>query len=454
MSTKLLLVICAIAAVILLRFVLPKTAWFRRVHMRWLVFRAAWNLHKIKQFFNTYDAPESKLKRAREAVKVLRAGLQVIQLYEGDKKVDKELYLTPEEIASRIGKVNEALEAGFSYKQICTTREEVIGFRNGEAHKTSARLQVALSRAPEQHPREYEITRLAKDAGFALEKVGTSAEELAALSREYNRRLYSRSIDRFRQWATGASDRHEDPDEFERHLDYLLSPDGSGFSYEDFGISAAEFAELMRLARRREVEHWIKYLKRDAEEGGNGYQLGRRMIRKSLQKAELTLAEFNISDAALDEIERSVYLAKARDWLSELRAPGESWFYMKSPPTAPQTRIYKPALVVFGGIPGDPLGFVRGIEVNLAEAKATLADIGTSETEIKTLVRAGHIASAQFLIGELSHPTDRAAIGQPYPIERDIQAIEYHLRGAGVDLTDIGGPWQTLQELRAAIGSR
>lgn len=474
MSTELLLVICVVAVAILLRFVLPKTARFRRIHVRWLAFRVAWNLHKIKQSFDSYDSPESKLKRAREAVEGLRAGFWMYPI--------GKVYLEPRHISERMTYINEALEAGFSYEQIGTTREEVIGFRNGEAHKTSARLQVEVSRVLEQSPRDYHITQLAEDAGFTLEEVGTNAAELESLSHEYSRRLYSRSVVRFRQYATGTSDWHEDPDKFEEEMARLLSPENYGFSYEELGTSAVEYTELMRLARRREVERWVKHLRYNAERGETSNEITRKFIAEALEKAGLTLADLNITEAELDEIERSAYVTKARNLLNELRTPGEGWFYSSPPVTNPNVRFYRPAL--WECTPGDPFVFVKKIEENLAAAHATLADIGTNETEIKALVRAGHLASAKFLIEELERVSqtprrtqferiasmlgpktvimddpinpkiDRTTLEDAYPVERDIQAIEYHLRGAEIELEEIGSSRQKLQELRTAIEAR
>jgi hypothetical protein len=477
MSAELLLAICAIVAVILLRFVLLRTAWFRRIHMRWLAFRVAWNLHKMKRSFDSYDSPKSKLKRAREAVEALRVGYWV-------NRVNEKIYLRPGEysIRERLQYITEALEASFSYEQIGTTREEVIGFRNGEAHKASARLQVELSRTLEQSPREHEIIELAEDAGFALEEVGTSAAELESLSREYSRRIWENSVDRFRQYATGASDWHEDPDEFEEQLAKLLSPEHYGFSHEDLRTSEAECAELMRLARRREVERWVKHLRYNAERGDTSNEITRKFITEALAKAGLTLADFNVTDADLDEIERSSYITKARNLLKELKAPGEGWFYSEvGNPDHARARFYKPAL--WKCTPGDPLVFVKKIEENLATAHATLADIGTTEAEIKALVRAGHLASVKFLVEELervsqtprrtqferiasifgpktmimddpSNPIDCTTLEDAYPVERDIQAIEYHLRGAEIELEEIGSSRQKLQELLTAIESR
>lgn len=479
MNTELLLVIGAVAAVILLRLVLLRTAWFRGVYARWLAFKIAWNLHKMKQSLDSYDSAKSKLKRAREAVEVLRAGFWVNRL--GEK-----IYLDPGKysgIAGRIEDINKALEAGFLYEQIGTTREEVIGFRNGDAHKTSARLQIEICRRFEKNPLHCNVEELAEDAGFTLEEVGTSEEELNSLVRENFRRLEVRVVERFRKWAMGESDFRQDPDEFEKRISELLSGEhyAGRFTHEEIGTSEQEYIEMMRLARRREVIHWVDYLKHSAEEGDTDNSFARKMIRGSLEKTGLMLSDFNIAESDLDEIERSAYITKARNLLDELRMPGEGWFY--SPPSVanPNVRFYRPAL--WECVPGDPLVFVKEIEENLAAAKASLADIGTSESEVKVFVRAGHLASAKFLLEELQRvsqtprrtqferiasmlgpkvvvmddprsPIDRKALEGPYPIERDVQAIEYHLKGAGIELEEIGSSRQELQELWVAIEAR
>lgn len=431
----------------------------------------------MKLAINSHYSPKSKLKKAREAVGVLRAGFWVNQL--GEK-----IFLNPGEysgIAGRLDDINKAFESDFSYKDIGTTKEEVIGFRNGTAHKTSARLQLELSRTLEQRPPGYNILELAKDAGFTLEEIGTTAEELKSLSKEYSRRLHKKSVDQFREWATSISNWHEEPDEFEKQLARLLSPEYYGFSYEELGTSEAECARLMRLARRREVIRWVNYLKHNAEKGDTNSSFARKMIKESLEKAKLMLSDFDITEIDLAEIERSAYVTKAKKLLAELKAPGEGWFYTDPPPTNPNFRLYRPA--IWECIPGDPMVFVKKIEENLATAKAVFADIGTNDAEIKDLIRAGHLASAKFLLQVLErvsrsprrtkfeqamnmlgpnamfmddprNPTDRKTLEEPYPIERDIQAIEYHLNGAEVNLEKIGSSRQKLQELKIAIEAR
>lgn len=453
--------------------------------LRWLYLRIKYrreifivnSLNKIKSWSDEYNSPKGKLGRAQEAVEVLRAGYWV-------NNFDEKIYLDSGEysgIAGRLSNITEALEAGFSYEQIGTTRDEVIGFRNGDAHKTSARLQLEESRLLEQSPMNYEINNLAEDAGFALEEVGTSEAELESLSKEYSRRIWERSVQRFRDWATGVSDRHENPDEFEKELVMLLSPEHYYFSYENLGTTREECAEMIRLARRREVLYWVDYLKCNAEKGDTDNSFARKMIDESLEKAGLALSDFNIAESNLDEIERSAYIIKARNLLGELRVPGEGWFYSDPTSINHNVRFYRPALLEC--IPGDPLVFVKKIKENLTTANATLADIGTSEPEIKTLVRAGHLASAKFLLEELkrvsqtprktqferiasildpktivmddlNNPIDRETLEESYPIERDIQAIEYHLNGAGIELEEIRSSRQKLQELRAVIETR
>lgn len=477
MSKAFLLGICVVGGAILLRFVLPRTAWFRRMHVRWLAFKLAWGIHKFKQSVDSYHSPRSKLERARKAVENLRSGFCMYPV--------GKIHLTPYDIGVQIVAINNAMEADFSYEQIGTTREEVIGFRNGEAHKTSARLQVELYRMPEQLPRTHAITELAVDAHFALEEIGTSAEELASLAKEHSRRSWKDSVEQFRRYARGGSFSNEDSDKFERDIARVCSPEpeGHGFSLEDLGTSNEEYGELMRLARRREVEKWINFFKHEAERGETNHRITRKLIRESLEKAGLTLADFNLVEADLDEIERSAFIAKARKALKELRTPGEGWFYSQAPIANPSIRFrfYLPEM--WKCIPGDPLVFVKTIEENLATAHATLADIGASETEIKMLTRDGHLVSAKFLIKGLervsrtrrrtqfqrftsmigpramimddpNNPIDRTTLEDAYPVERDLQAIEYHLKGAGIGLEEVGSSTQKLQELRTAIEAR
>lgn len=453
MNMGLLLVVCVVVVAILLRLILPRTEWYRLARLGYLIRKSA----------DDYDLPELKLKRAQKAVEVLRAG------HDGFHPVYRSSVpscLSPENITSQLRRITEALEADFSYEQIGATREEVIGFRNGEAHKTSARLQIALSRDPQFRPRGEQIAKLAENAGFTLEEVGTSAAELESLDREYSRQIWENLVDQFRQYATGASDSREDPDEFEKRLTQLLSPE-YGFSYEDLRTSEVESVELMRLARRREVEIRIGYLHYHAERGDTDNKFTRKSIAEALTKAGLTLADFNFTEADLDKIEQSAHLTKARNLLDELRTPEESWFYLSPPIAILKARIYRPTLL--NCVPGDPAAFVREIEKNLAAARATLADIGIDEKEIAVLVQAGHLFSAQFLIEELRRisrtphrgaglivniPGNQIAEKHAYPVERDIQAIEYHLQKLGIGLKEVGSSERELRKLQATIKAK
>lgn len=475
MSTELLFGACVLVAVILIRFVLPRIAWFRRIKLRWMTFKMAWHHHKLEEVHDRYNSPESKLKRARVAVEALRVGYWL-------NSANEKIYLNTDEIDGQLQHIVVGLEANFSYEQMGTTMEEVIGFRNGEAHKASARLQVVLSRTLTESPRGRQITLLAEDAGFPLEEVDTTIQELETLSREYSRRIWERHVDGFRQYAIGATDLREDPDKFERQLASLTSPEHYEFSYAELGTNEIECTELVQRARRREVEHLIDYLRRKAERGETELnEVTCEHIMEALAKARLTLADFNLTEASLDEIKLSAYISRARKLLDELSTPGEGWFYTTPSTLNPTIRFYKPGL--WKCIPGDPLYFVKGIKENLAVVSATLDDIGTSEVKINALVRAGHLASAKWLIEELervalrprqtqfmriasmfgpqtmfiedpNNPIDRTTLEDAYPVDRDIQAITYHLQGAKIELEEIGSSWQRLHELKSIIESK
>lgn len=447
-------------------------ALFLRLRVQWLTFRLARSARRLKGFFEEYDSPKSKLKRACAAVEELRAGFWRNQN-------GQEIYHSPYYISGRLRSITEALEAGFSYREIGTNKEEVIGFRNGEAHKTSARLQLALSRDPKRHPLNHAILELVNDGKFTLEEIGTSKAELDALYRESCRKLYAGSVQRFKKWATRASDTHEKPDEFQEQLTRLLSPEpeGYGFSYEELGTSEEECAELMRLARRREVEGWINFHKSETEKGRTDNSSTRKLLQEALNKAGLTLSDFNITESDLEDRERHAHVAKARKTLAELREPGESYF------SSEEDFVVRLFARRMGKIPGDPLGLVMKMNEELAITKMTLADIGTNESEIADLVKARHLAAAKLLLAELeqiaqtprqtkfaralsvidpnthvwdspSNPIDRTTLEEAYPIDQDIKAIEYHLQGAGIKLEDIGSSPDKLQELRTAIEAR
>ncbi len=294
MYTKLLLVI--IVSIFLLYLFLKKRL-FQRLKQEWLTHRLVRSLGKLEQIKDNYNSPKSKLKRAQEAANVLRSGFWVNML--GQK-----IYLEKCHIDDYLFDVNRALETNFSYEQINTTKDEVIGFRNGETHKISAKLQLDVSRELEESPRDYQILELTKDANFTLEEIGTTEEELELLAREYSRRLEVSFVKRFKDWATGESDFYQESDKFEERISELISDEYyvGKFTYEEVGTSEQEYKEMMRLARRREVIRWIDYLKSSAKKGETDNSFARKMISESLKKAELTLDDFNITEFNLDQI--------------------------------------------------------------------------------------------------------------------------------------------------------
>lgn len=456
--------------------IVRKTAWYKRLQARWLIFKLALLVRKrnnlIEQVFsgNYVVPPKEKLKRSREAVEALRAGYWT-------NRVGETIHLDPGEysgIAGRLKDINEALEEGYSYEKLGTTKDEVIGFRSGEAHKRAARLIIedAREHPGEKRPDTYRLEELTKDGNFSLEDIGSSDEELEALDRECSRRTYASLIGFFREWAVGgARYGRSDPEEFEKDLKGYLTERHHTFTYAELETSEEECTEMIRLGWQREIESRIAYLKSTAEEGDTGHSIdfAQRHLYEALEKAGRSLSDFNLAEADIDDIVKSTYVNKARKLLDELRTPEETWL--------------SHCLWDENHILGDPQFFVQGIRENLELGHVSLHDIGSSEQELDTCVQVGHVAMASLLLKRLErvsqtprrpefelflraigpnarfmddpeNPVDREKLEPPYPVERDIEAIRYHLKEAGIGLEKIGSSRQKLQELRVAIEAR
>lgn len=451
-------IICAVCLFVMFY----RKGWLKRFREYRRVSKIVGFLEELEGWREKYNSPQSVLKRAQEAAEVLRNGFWL-------NRLNQKIFLDHPEIDSRLRNINEALETNFSYEEIGTNQDEVISFRNGVAHKTSALLQLELSRKLECSPRDNAIVDLSEAGGFRLEAIGTTERELKDLDREYYRRIQATFMRYFREWAMGQSDRfYKDLEGFERDIVRIISEER--YTYEEMGTTEHEYQKLLRLAYRREVVRWVDFLKYNARKGDTYNDFARKKIREALEKASATLAEFDIAETDLDAIERGAFIVKAKKALEELRKPGRSWFYSEP--------LGLCVADILRRIPGDPRPYVEEIRNSLAVINATFAEIETSEEEMGALVRTGHIFSAKFLLEELKRISKipritqlerfRQTLGQKhrilafddgkleasYPVDRDIEAIRYHLKSAEVKLEDFGVSEEKLQELRIAIEAR
>lgn len=286
MNWTLILVILTASLLVLLRIDL------RKLRLLWLWF-------KLKRDLEGINSPESRLKSARDEV-------QQLQIGHYQNLNDQKTYLSAYDITLNLIGITKAMQIGFSYTQLGTTQEEVIGFRNGEAHKTSGKAQLEEMRKHGAGMRGSEISELAKEGRFSLAEIGTTEAELEALEREAFRRTFARAVNSFREWATGDSDFCHDPEEFKGMITrVVLEEDGCRFSYEDLDTSEAEIAELLRLAWRRKVVDWINFLKRKNGEEKTNNEIVRNFIHQALNKARANPEEFGITEAQLDELGRN-----------------------------------------------------------------------------------------------------------------------------------------------------
>lgn len=414
--------------------------------MNWLAFRFACMLHKMKKVVQNVNSPDSKLKRAREAVTELKLGKERPDLYIED--------------------INEALEVGWSYKDIGTTRDELIKFRNGESQKILAKKVLERGRLYSNLTHD-QVSRLAKKAGFSLEEIGTNEAELKSIDRKCMRKIYSSYVERLRtiqcwdHW-------NDDPEILYSHTLHALSDEYNSeyqFIYEDFGTSQEELPNLLKAAYFRRAKNFLIGIKKRSLEG-HGIEYDVKYLRELLQKAEATLDNLGSSEDELQNIIKISNIEGARVNLNELRLPKKNWISLPSE-----------------GCPGDADLLTNLVREKLALANATLTDIGSSEEEMTNLLNSAYIYSANQLVNNLRSisKTPRMKKGEKlmamlgpkqiilpsaesekflneledaYPVERDVVAINLYLKKAGATLDSIGSSEQELKHLAEVVLAR
>jgi|GEM_PF-2219251 len=460
---------------------LLRTKWFQLFLFR---LRYGKNKAAIAGFFSDlrswrdrYDSPAGKLERAREAVQILRAGHWV-------NRGGSIVYLRHDHIEDYLGTITEALETGSSYRRMRTTKEEVIGFRSGEAHKASARLQLELLRRFERHWYSIwgdNVVRLAETGGFALEEIGTSRAELEALDRERSRQTCQWFVDHFRSLVLESASHVDDADEMEGRLKQWTDPAGDYcFTYEDLGTTEKECSDLMYRARLHKIQQSIVWIRERAMEGTlSQFWIGN--LKKQVQEIGLTLKDFDLTEPELDGLMRASSKQSALMALESLRTPDEKWFGAIEIKPGVTWFLELSHLEESLGLPGDPEKVVDRIRCNIEEAGCVLADIGTSEEELSELVRKGCLFAASFLlerlryrastpresrlqataamlpegarlplmtsqeVAELQKPVD------PPPFAKYVSIIRCYLEKAGGTLGDIGSSEEEIVQLESAI---
>lgn len=245
-----ILLLVVVAAVVLSRL-------YRRVRYRREI-RVVGAVGALIAWRERLDTPEGKLEMAQRSARDLRRGFFVnihsSKIYFDGSSMGR---LTQQWIS----KINVALELGFSYEEIGTTREEVIGFRNGGVQRVVAGIYLDSFRSPNSDELDFyfyharfhrdKILKTVESGGFSLEDISTSLEELEALCVEYGRQFYVGCVRDFIEAVSSQAEDLRNPYEFEElflevFLDESLPPK---YSYEEMETSREEFEIIMASAQ-------------------------------------------------------------------------------------------------------------------------------------------------------------------------------------------------------------
>src|SRR3989344_6354090 len=235
------------------------TPWYRRIKIRWLAFKIAWNLHEMGKIARNINSPDSKLRRARTAIEDLRTGKEFPEW--------------------EINQINKAIEAGWNYKDIGTNSEEMIIFRNGGSQKILA--QKVLETCRREKDLTNQVSRLAEKGGFSLEEIGTSKAELDAIDRECMRGVYSSYVRHLREIARGEY-YSKAPEELYLDICRVLADEGYKYTHEELGTSKEELPELVKTAHLGMARSNLKYMKRATAKGELFFDYEFKGLRESI----------------------------------------------------------------------------------------------------------------------------------------------------------------------------
>jgi len=267
--------------------------------------------------------------------------------------------------------INAALECGWTYADLGTTQEEVIGFRNGASQITYAASLLGQYRKKKQET--FRLRELLEEMHWEPKTVGTTVEELDGIDRASFVALYRNTVATLRAMAEGdLRTSGDNPDEFSQRICNAVH-DGI-VTFQDLGTSLEELADLLprawlQIARKR----W-EFFRCEAEEGNMVFSDTFAILYEALGKAKKTLADIGVTEQDLAACRRTGLIGKARKTLASLRGeePQDLSKDQREIRLLLQSVIKKPDQA-------------RRIREMLQKAGATLEEIGTSDKELDRL---------------------------------------------------------------------
>ncbi len=391
---------------------------------------------------------EDKLHTARIAVTNLRKGSR------GDN------------VKHKIEWINEALEAGWSYKDVGTTREELIEFRNGKSQQILAKRILEEIRAGMQEgfPTKgdfYELEQLLKEKVFSPEEVGTSTEELFNLFRKRTISYSKRTLEELRKMASdnleearGELRRHEDVDFTARTIREGYSDDYLKYhiTLADIGTNHEELPILIRRAYLNAARLGLEDIQKAADRGCLPSPEERRgedathidKLKLILEKAKAILEDVGSSENELQKLLVSSSKQLARNTLARLKNPVENEWFMFG-------------LIVFHlegprWVINRPKDLIIIMRKALKKANASLLDIGTNEGEVQELIKRGHLFVARLVLDKMrlaSQDKTNLLDDERFPFDCALEVVRGSLKQAGCGIDAICGSETELQRLVA-----
>jgi hypothetical protein len=178
-------------------------------------------------------------------------------------------------------------------------------------------------------------------------------------------------------------------------------------SVADIGTIDDEPQRTFFPVTKADIVRWLSYLR----EGVQEYESFTRYVREEVRNAGLTLADVGTSEEELKQLWVKGSKVAANAWLSRLRAG---------------TDQYEP--------------FIAYLRDEIRNGGLTLADIGTSETELNQLQRKGAAKAAQKWLSYLRQDTEYYKSFTAYVREEG--------QNAGLTLADIGTSEEELTQLQ------
>jgi len=432
---------------------------YQKVRIAWFLARSRPKLRRIARHFAGIYTPQEKLEMARRAL---------LELRDGEHNTN---------VGSDLNKINEALELGWSYKKIGTTKQEVIEFRNGKSQRIFATKLLEKTRSGKSIETS-RIRDLVKEGVLSLEDIGVSEEELISWDRKWELKFRKKEIQELRTMASNNFVEAQKEiiswgsmwkiESFERRI---LQGSGNSdrkfdFSPEELGITQEEIHALTGRALLNKTRVELEGIRNAAAKGVlSEFEIESRKIVEQypedpdrwlrmegfkflLKKIGASLEDIGSSDDELRNLFRISKINNARHFLDNLRKPTEKeWFFLGFD----EFHISDSKELI-----RRPEWHVELIQRRLGSADASLSDIGTNNEEMKILCKKGYFFIADLVVKRLRLVSGGVAEpdledGERYPVESALEVVRESLVRGGGNLSDIASSEDELNNFRQTL---